>query len=87
LQPHKKMKQNALLIFIVGVLVAATIYSLYSLNKIQGKVNKTSNKLPEGERTADNTPKPAEDVTAGELATKLRDEMNKVSKISVTFNA
>jgi len=81
------MKTEGLLIFIVGVLVAATIYSLYSLNKVQGLVNKTSNKLLGGEKVADATPKPAEDVTAGQLATALKEKMNEGSKISVTFNA
>jgi len=81
------MKTNTILVFIVGVLVAATIYSLYSLNKVQGLVNKTSNRLPGGEKVADNTPKPAEDVSAGELAEKLKDEMSQGSKINVTFNA
>ena len=81
------MKTEGLLIFIVGVLVAATIYSLYSLNKVQGLVNKTSNKLLGGEKVADATQKPAEDVTAGQLATALKEKMNEGSKISVTFNA
>lgn len=77
-------KAQVIVLVIIGALLVLVILSIMKLNKVEGAVNKTSNRILDAEmqRQQEQVEKP---VLASTLIKSLQDEMNHVKEVSVKF--
>lgn len=77
-------KAQVIVLVIIGALLVLVILSIMKLNKVEGAVNKTSNRILDAEmqRQQEQVEKP---VLASTLIKSLQDEMNRVKEVNVKF--